>query len=604
MQTPLTSLPLDRVHLLPGIYQQRRALARAYLMELKNENLLQNYYLEARLWQARLRITPRDERGDTTRPVSPDELHWGWESPTVQLRGHFLGHWLSAAACLAGQGDLEAKAKADVIVSELARCQAANGGEWVGPIPESYLHWTAKGCPTWAPQYVVHKLIMGLLDMVKFAGNQQALDILLRLADWFFRWTGQFSRAQMDDLLEVETGGMLEAWADLYAITGAGQHLELMRRYDRPRLFEPLLAGEDVLTNRHANTTIPEAHGAARAYEVTGEQRWRNIAEAYWRCAVTERGAFCTGGQSSGEVWTPPFQFAARLGPKTQEHCTVYNLIRLADTLLRWTGKPVYADYIERNLVNGVLAQQNRETGLVAYFLPLNPGAHKIWGSRTDDFWCCHGTTLQAHSRVQTWTWYAREDGFTVAQYIPSQMDGEIGGVPVQMRQTLDRRAGETHRPGGVAVDLAVSCGQPLDFALDLRIPDWVAGPAEIRLNGETLEAGAPGSFVRLRRTWEQDTLHLDLPSALTCSPIPDEPERVAFLDGPVVLAGLTDADTALVGDPNNPETILAPDNEREWMEWLPGYRTVHQNHNFRFIPLHDITDERYTVYFETKKPG
>jgi hypothetical protein len=444
---------------------------------------------------------------------------------------------------------------------------------------------------------------MGLLDMVKFAGNEQALDILRRLADWFSRWTAQFSRAQMDDLLDVETGGMLEAWADLYAITGAEQHLELMRRYDRPRLFEPLLAGEDVLTNRHANTTIPEAHGAARAYEVTGEQRWRDIAEAYWRCAVTERGDFCTGGQSSGEVWTPPHAFAARLGPKTQEHCTVYNLIRLADYLLRWTGEPVYADYIERNLVNGVLAQQNRETGLVAYFLPLNPGAHKIWGSRTDDFWCCHGTTLQAHSRVQTWVYYTGMDGIRVAQYVPSQMECEVDGVPVRLRLTLDKQAGEVHRPRGLSVDLAVECVRPAPFALDLRIPGWVAGTAQIHLNGEPVQAGAPGSFVRLQRTWEQDTLHLDLPSALTCSPIPDEPERVAFLDGPVVLAGLTDADTALVGDPSSPETILAPDNEREWMEWLPGYRTVHQQRNIRFIPLHDVTDERYTVYFETQKP-
>jgi DUF1680 family protein len=145
------------------------------------------------------------------------------------------------------------------------------------------------------------------------------------------RWTSQFSREEMDEILDVETGGMLEAWAGLYGLTGCEEHLELMQRYDRPRLFERLLAGEDPLTNRHANTTIPEAHGAARAYEVTGDDRWREIAEAYWRCAVTERGYFCTGGQTTGEIWTPPFEFSARLGDKNQEHCTVYNMMRLAD---------------------------------------------------------------------------------------------------------------------------------------------------------------------------------------------------------------------------------------------------------------------------------
>ena len=152
-------------------------------------------------------------------------------------------------------------------------------------------------------------------------------------------------------------------------------HLDLIRRYDRPRLFDRLAAGEDALTNQHANTTVPEAQGAARAWEVTGDERWRRIVEAYWRLGVTERGTYATGGQSSGEVWAPPGELASRLGFRTQEHCTVYNMMRLAETLLRWTGDPVYGDYWERNLWNGILAQQHPDTGMVAYFLPLYPGA-------------------------------------------------------------------------------------------------------------------------------------------------------------------------------------------------------------------------------------
>ncbi len=60
----------------------------------------------------------------------PKDIHWGWESPTCQLRGHFLGHWLSAAAFQAvNTGDREMRGKADGIVHELARCQQENGGE-------------------------------------------------------------------------------------------------------------------------------------------------------------------------------------------------------------------------------------------------------------------------------------------------------------------------------------------------------------------------------------------------------------------------------------------------------------------------------------------
>ena len=155
----------------------------------------------------------------------------------------------------------EIKGKADYIVSEVARCQEENGGEWAGPIPEKYLDWLARGKTVWAPHCTVHRNMMGLYDMYAWAGNQQALEILVKWARWFSRWTAQFTREQFDDILDVETGGMLESWADLYGVTGEKEHYELIQRYDRRRLFDPLLAGKDVLTNMHANTTIPEIQG-------------------------------------------------------------------------------------------------------------------------------------------------------------------------------------------------------------------------------------------------------------------------------------------------------------------------------------------------------
>lgn len=107
------------------MFQHRFDLNRRYLMSLRSDNLLQNHYMEAGLWGPRLK---------------PEDCHWGWESPTCQLRGHFLGHWLSAAAHIyASTGDVEIKGKADRIVSELARCQGENGGEWAGSVPEKYL---------------------------------------------------------------------------------------------------------------------------------------------------------------------------------------------------------------------------------------------------------------------------------------------------------------------------------------------------------------------------------------------------------------------------------------------------------------------------------
>jgi DUF1680 family protein len=598
MKDTFRPIPPGQIKLLPSMFRWRFDLNRRYVMSLRSENLLQNHYMEAGLWGPRRK---------------PEDCHWGWESPTCQLRGHFLGHWLSAAACIyASTEDTEIKGKADWIVSELAHCQVENGGEWAGSIPEKYLDWIAQGKRVWAPHYTLHKTLMGLCDMAVYTGSEQALNILVKWADWFFRWTAQFSRREMDEILDVETGGMLEVWADLYGLTGREEHLELMKRYDRPRLFDRLLAGEDPLTNRHANTTIPEAHGAARAYEVTGDDHWREIAEAYWRCAVTDRGYFCTGGQTNGEIWTPPFAFSARLGDKNQEHCVVYNMMRLADYLLRWTGDAMYADYIERNLYNGILAQQHPETGMVAYFLPLRAGGRKTWGTPTHDFWCCHGSLVQAHTLYDAYVYYEDAEGLAVCQFIPSELEWVWDGTPVVVKQILDTEAstsrprdpdGSVHRPKRWAIELSVRCEQPVPFALKIRLPWWLSGEANVFLNGE-LETVAtdPSGFHTIRRTWQDDTVRVELPKALSTCPLPDEADVVAFMDGPVVLAGLCSKERTLYGDKDVPETMLIPDNEREWTMWKLGYRSQGQDRGFRLIPLYEVRDEQYTVYFRVRR--
>jgi DUF1680 family protein len=396
---------------------------------------------------------------------------------------------------------------------------------------------------------------------------------------------------------------MLEAWANLYGVTGAQEHLDLVHRYDRRRLFDRLIAGEDALTNMHANTTIPEAHGAARAWEVTGDERWRKIVEAYWKCAVTDRGYFCTGGQTNGEVWTPPGEQSARLGPRTQEHCTVYNMMRLAQYLFRWTGEAIYADYYERNLRNGILAQQNRDTGQISYFLPLHSGARKTWGKPTEDFWCCHGSLVQAHTFLYTEaTYHETADGLVVSQFIPSTCRWTRGSGTVTITQHTDGQGDQVRRPNSDSIEISVKCEKPTEFELAIRLPWWLSGPARITINGVAEAPPGETGFHRIRRTWSDDRVRLAFPRALSSCPLPDRPDTVAFLDGPVVLAGLCDEGRTLHGDAAHPETILTPDNEREWGGWLPGYRTVGQEREVRFIPLHEVVDEAYTLYFPVKE--
>jgi DUF1680 family protein len=610
MENILEPLSRNAVELRDAYFQKKVDANRGYLLELRSADLLQNFYFEAGLW--------------STQDL-PERCHWGWESPVCQLRGHFLGHWLSAAARRCSVvADAELKGKADSIVAELGRCQQENGGGWAGSTPEKYMDWIARGKAVWAPQYTHHKTFMGLLDMAVLLGSDQALAVADEWADWFYRWSGAFDRERLDAILEYETGGMLEIWAELLRLTGKKKYEQLLSRYDRRKLFEPLREGRDVLTNMHANTTIPEILGAARAFEVTGDPRYREIVEAYWKCAVTDRGAFVTGGQTSGEIWTPPRELAARRGSRNQEHCTVYNLMRLAEQLLRWTGNPVYADYWERNLWNGIAAQghweefhqpqasTNRHPArrLIAYFLPLEAGARKRWGGETEHFWCCHGTLVQANASHTEGIYYQGAGAVTVCQFVGSRAvirglkqkggGGKRADGQVEISQEISPQHGSLHTPRSVEARLTVTCESPMELDVAIRMPDWLAGAARISVNGVVVDVRSePRSFATLHRKWSRDIVAVSLPSALSAWPLPDRPDVMAFMDGPVALAGVCDGDRVLLGDKNRPDTLFAEDDERDWGTWKHSYSARTREGSVRFVPLHQIGDERYTVYFQ-----
>ena len=526
-----------------GLFLERERRNREYLMELTDAGLLQNYYQEAGLAQ---------NFGAKAMP------HHGWEDPSCQLRGHFLGHFLSACAMREwAEGDAELKAKADTIVHELARCQSENGGQWAASIPEKYFTWIARGKQVWAPHYTVHKTFMGLVDLYRLTGNREALEVADHFADWFLAYTDGRSREEMDDILDFETGGMLEIWADLLEATGDEKYRTLIGRYYRGRLFDPMLAGVDVLTNMHANTTIPEVLGCARVYEVTGEEKYRDIALAYWKQAVKSRPAFATGGQTLGEIWTPAiteedmkagrgltklswpqeivpgrravpgFSLEARLGDRNQEHCTVYNMMRLADFVFRQTGDKACLDYIERNLYNGILAQGHYRgghldgdkapgEGLITYYLPLRAGARKNWASKFDDFFCCHGTLVQANAVHNRYLWYADGDRLYTGVYAESNVRFEVGGTTVTVEERRDPLSGSIQAAGDAASSQALSeearrfahhpdlrmytftvrTENPAEFTLCLRVPVWARGTVQAVLIGADGHAEPAGSAV------------------------------------------------------------------------------------------------------------
>lgn len=587
----MQSFGLGQVRLLDSDFSRAAAINLRYLHTLPVDRLAHSFRLQA------------------GRPSSAKALG-GWEKPDCELRGHFSGgHYLSAAALAhASLGDALMKQRGDELVAALAACQQPNG--YLSAFPASFFDRLSSGQKVWAPFYTIHKILAGMLDMYTLAGNCQALQVATGIGNWTVRWLNGFSDAELAQVLKTEYGGMNEALYELYAITGNERYRDAAHRFDQASLFDSLAAHRDELQGLHSNTQIPKVLGAARRYELTGEPRYRRIAEFFWE-TVTQQRSYATGGSSNDEFWkTGPGDLQGQLGLYSAECCVAYNLLKLTRYVYAWSGDPRAFDYYERTLYNARLGTQDAD-GMKLYYYPLQAGAAKFYNSPTDSFWCCTGSGAEEFARFNDSIYFHDDSELYVNLFIASELNWPEQGL--RLRQ-------DTAFPREPLTRLQLSLARPATFALNLRVPSWIAPGAGIRVNGEALEVFAsPGSYLTLRRAWRDgDRVELDLPMRLHSEALPGNDRLQAALYGPLVLAarlgaqGLTHDmqycgyDAAPKPEPEPRPAPAVPAGRPGAAAWL---RTLSAR-ELRFeadtregtvavAPLNEVHGERYAVYWQ-----
>ena len=228
-KVPLKAYPFDLqdVRLLDGPFRDAMLRDQKYLLELDADRLLHNFRVTAGL-------------PSTAQPFG------GWEEPKGELRGHSIGHYLSACALMyASTGDARFKDKANAIVAELAKVQQALPAKGFNPgflsaYPEEFFDRVDKRVQVWAPYYTLHKIMAGLLDMYVYCDNQQALDVVTKMADWVKFRVDRLTDEQQQAALDTEFGGMNEVLANLYAVTGNPDHLRIAQQVRPQAALRPV----------------------------------------------------------------------------------------------------------------------------------------------------------------------------------------------------------------------------------------------------------------------------------------------------------------------------------------------------------------------------
>ncbi|HTX76931.1 MAG TPA: beta-L-arabinofuranosidase domain-containing protein, partial [Terracidiphilus sp.] len=457
-----------------------------------------------------------------------------------------------------------------------------------------------------------------------------ALEIAERMAAWAAAFSQPLSDEDWQKVLLTEQGGMMESAYNLYGITDDAKYRDLALRFYHKKIMDPLAAGDDILAGNHANTNIPKVIGAARGYELTGDERLKAISENFYRF-VTEHHVYCTGGTSDGELWRTPDAISKQLGPDAEECCCSYNMMKLGRHLYGQNPDAKFFDYYERLLYNVRYGTQDRN-GMLMYYVSMKPGEYKTFGTPLDSFWCCTGTGSEEYTKLNDSIYWHNDKTVFVNLYIPSRLEWKERGLKLRM---------ETKFPAEERVTLTVEAAPEGMTAIALRVPYWATPEVAVAVNGEASNPGAatPSSYLTLERAWKEgDVIALDLPLTLHIDTTPDDKNVQAAMYGPLVLAarmgdeGLTTrmiyagpgpqwgdngyampvVDLRPIEKPNgtvaDQEAGQNPSQEGVWFERVEGsreyplmFRTKGRGPVHTLVPLNRIMDERYSVYMKVE---
>ncbi len=601
---------LSDVHLLDSPFKRAMEVDGRYLLKLDADRLLAPYLKEAGL-------DPKAEN------------YGGWESDGEigeGLDGHSLGHYLSALSMIyAATGKQEYGNRLIYVVNELERAQKANNTGYLGGVPngEQILNEVQSGKiearpfnlnGSWVPWYNLHKLFAGLRDAYRHAGNEKALDILTKLADWTVDWAEHFSEEQFQEILKTEHGGMKEVLADLYAITGNTDYLNLTQRFTHHDVVDPLAKNKDQLEGLHANTQIPKIVGAARQYEVSGDKRMREIATFFWETVVNHH-TYANGGNSDHEHFSPPDVLSEQLSRWSSETCNTYNMLKLTRHLTQWKADPKYADYYERALYNHILASQDPQTGMFAYYMSMEPGTVKTFSKPFDSFWCCVGTGMENHTKYGRYIYMHTNNELYINLFIPSELQWKEQGV--RLRQETDFPESEESR-------FIVYTGNPQELSMKIRRPYWAGDGFAVTVNGNAVEVSeGPSSYIEIRRTWKNgDQVTVDLPMETRTESLGGGESKIAFMHGPILLAGIVGEEMPIQGQYAGSEQYENFDLPSVYVPPLqPGDRTADQwvkpkkgkklefeltnvgeASGLTLAPYYKVNHNYYTIYWDIDK--
>lgn len=194
------------------------------------------------------------------------------------------------------------------------------------------------------------------------------------------------------------------------------------------------------------------------------------------------------------------------------ELCSAVEFMYSLEEMMKITGDPFYAEYLERITFNALPTQMSEDFRLHQYFQQTNQvsisygnhnfttmkqGTGNVMGFLTG-YPCCLSNLHQGYPKFTQNLWLRSSGGGLAAlAYSPCSVSTQVNGVPVEIREV-------TSYPYDEHIRIEVNPSETVAFPMSLRVPSWSEAP-QIKVNGQPQDGVKAGEVIVIDRKWAAD---------------------------------------------------------------------------------------------------
>lgn len=228
------------------------------------------------------------------------------------------------------------------------------------------------------------------------------------------------------------------------------------------------------------------------------------------------------------------------------------------------------------------------------YFFPFHVQSN-------DGFPCCWGTLTEQFSKFSDSIYFQSPDYKTI--YV-----NQFIGSTVFWRQQNVKITQKSNFPVTTNPATVITVNGAATFSMRIRVPRWTdASASQILVNGQSVGRVQAGQYFDITRAWaDGDVVTVVLSMTFSLSMVRDDRDEynttTAFMYGPLALAGIDSPSNTFLpsNEWSNPSTYLKRVSDSELVFSATGTRLM-KPFNITLIPLYQVMNERYTVYFNLK---